>query len=122
MRQRGRYDIGIAAKELLSRPEQKKMLVVLSDGQPTESLSSGDEDDNRHGPEEGIQVSGIYFEEGSIGRDAGTFRHMYGKENGICVTTKEIDEDLEKLFLQVFQILKKQGPGEIRGLLLSQKI
>ena len=92
------YDIGIAAKELLSRPEQKKMLVVLSDGQPTEASVAETKTTIDTARKKGIQVSGIYFEEGRIGRDAGTFRHMYGKENGICVTTKEIDENLEKLF------------------------
>ena len=92
------YDIGVAAKELLSRPEQKKMLVVLSDGQPTEASVAETKAAIDAARKKGVQVSGIYFEEGRIGRDAGTFRHMYGKEHGICVTTKEIDAELEKLF------------------------
>lgn len=89
------YDIEIATKELLSRSESKKMLVILSDGAP------GDPSHVKRAVQaarkNGIKVFSIYFEEGRIGCDAGTFKKMYEKDYVICELA-QLDEELSKLF------------------------
>ena len=92
------YDIRIATKELVSRREEKKMLVVLSDGLPcceTGKVTSAIEQARRLG----IKVIGIYFDEGRIGEDAEQFKAMY-KKDYICCTESEIDSFLIKEFIK----------------------
>ncbi len=89
------YDIMIATRELLKRPESKKMLCILSDGAP------GDcglvREAVRKARKKGIEVYAIYFEIGSIGRSANDFKYMYEKDY-VCCSLPEVDENLSKLF------------------------
>lgn len=88
------YDIRIATQELLKRPEKNRILIVLSDGTPS------DVEDTRKAIDEarkrGIKVAGIYFEIGEIGYDADDFKHMYQRDY-VCCTTDEIDKNLSKI-------------------------
>ena len=87
------YDIKIATMELLSRPERKKLLIVLSDGMPTgtsEGFTKGAINEAR---KKGCQVTGIYFEEGRLGRDSSKFKQMYQKDYIIC-TAEELTDQL----------------------------
>jgi len=87
-------DILIAQRELLKRPERRKLLIVLSDGAPSDVRAT------RRAIEEtrkkGIDVFGIYFERGAVGPDADTFKHMYQKDF-VCCSLEEVDENLSRL-------------------------
>lgn len=87
-------DILIAQRELLRRPERRKLLIVLSDGAPgnVEATRRAIEETRR----KGIDVFGIYFERGGIGPDADTFKHMYVKDY-VCCRLDEVDENLSRL-------------------------
>ena len=90
------YDIMVATKELLARPEKKKMLVVLSDGAP------GDQGlvkkAVREARKKGIEVYSIYFECGRVTREAEQImEYMYEKDFVVC-PLDELDEHLYKLF------------------------
>ena len=91
------YDIDIAAKELLSRPERKKLLIVLSDGAPADSEATRIAIANAR--KKGITVFGIYFEQGEIGSQANTFKKMYEKDY-VCVPANQIDDTLTKLMIK----------------------
>ena len=88
------YDIMIATREILARPERKKLIMVLSDGAPgnTGLVKRAVEDARK----KGIEVYGIYFEEGCIGYDADTFKRMYQKDY-VCCELSQVDENLSKL-------------------------
>ena len=90
------YDIMVATKELLARPEQKKMLVVLSDGAPgSRSLVKKAVKEARR---KGIEVYSIYFEEGSVNRYAEeVMKEMYERDYVVCPLS-ELDTHLYKLF------------------------
>lgn len=91
------YDIDIAAKELLARPERKKLLIVLSDGAPADSEATRKAIANAR--KKGITVFGIYFEQGAIGAQANTFKKMYEKDY-VCVPADQIDDTLTKLMIK----------------------
>ncbi len=106
------YSIKIATKELLNKPEEKKILIVLSDGCPT-GCSAGETkraiDDAR---KEGIEVFGIYFEDGlsdkinplmgndellkNVRGDGKTFIDMYQK-NFVLTNPDNISNELIKI-------------------------
>lgn len=89
------YDIQIATRELLKRPEARKMLCILSDGAPgNRNLVKSAVQKAR---KKGIEVYSIYFEEGSIGSNANDFKYMYEKDF-VCCELSEVDEHLSKLF------------------------
>ena len=90
------YDIMIATRELLARPEKKKMLVVLSDGAPgSRSLVNKAVKDARR---KGIEVYSIYFEEGRVDHRAeAVMEEMYERDYVVC-PLDELDEHLNKLF------------------------
>lgn len=89
------YDIMIATKELLARPEQHRLLIVLSDGAPgNRSLVRRAVEDAR---KKGIQVNGIYFEENLVRRTDPAMEYMYQKDYVICPET-EISENLDRIF------------------------
>ena len=89
------YDIMIATKELLARPEQHRLLIVLSDGAPgNRSLVRRAVEDAR---KKGIQVNGIYFEENLVRRSDPAMEYMYQKDYVICPET-EISENLDRIF------------------------
>ena len=89
------YDIQIAVKELLQRPEKRKLLIVLSDGAPgdTDLVKSSVSAARK----KGVKVCGIYFEEGEVS-DCGTkeFRDMYERDY-ICCSADKIDENLSRI-------------------------
>lgn len=89
------YDIQIAVKELLQRPEKRKLLIVLSDGAPGDTgLVKSSVSAAR---KKGVKVCGIYFEEGEVS-DYGTkeFRDMYERDY-ICCSADKIDENLSRI-------------------------
>jgi hypothetical protein len=90
-------DILVAQRELLARPEEKKLLIVLSDGAPSsvEQTKIAIEETRK----KGIKVFGIYFEEGRIGSDAKEFQYMYQKDY-VCCELSEVDDQLTKLMIQ----------------------
>lgn len=89
------YDIMIATKELLARPEQHKLLIVLSDGAPGNcSLVRKAVEDAR---KKGIQVNGIYFEEDMVNRRSSAMEQMYQRDYVVCPDT-EISENLDRIF------------------------
>lgn len=90
-------DILIAQRELMARPEEKKLLIVLSDGAPGSIEDTKQAiDDTR---KKGINVYGIYFEEGRIGDDAKEFQYMYTKDY-VCCELAEVDAELTKLMIK----------------------
>ena len=95
------HDIRIATKELLSRSEHKKLLIVLSDGAPDDC-----EDTKRaiqEARKKGITVFGIYFEEGEIDEHYSRFFvEMYEKDYVLCETS-EIESNLSKLMERFFK-------------------
>ena len=91
------YDIAIAAKELLARPERKKLLFVLSDGAPADPEATRKA--IAAARKKGITVFGIYFEQGEIGPQANTFKKMYEKDY-VCVPADQIDDTLTKLMIK----------------------
>jgi len=90
-------DILIAQRELLSRPEEKKLLIVLSDGAPSSIEQTKQAIAMTR--KKGIGVYGIYFEQGKIGEDAKEFRYMYEKDY-VCCELSEVDSELTKLMIK----------------------
>ncbi len=95
------YDIMVATKELLARPEQKKLLLVLSDGMPAEASPGFTKGAIKDARKKGIQVSGIYFEEGRVGSEARQFLSMYGdgtdSRDAVACSLDELDQNIEKI-------------------------
>ena len=89
------YDIMIATRELMNRPESKKLLCILSDGAPGDRQLVKEAVTKAR--KKGIEVYAIYFEEGSIGYHANDFKYMYEKDY-VCCELSEVDENLSKLF------------------------
>ena len=87
-------DILIAQRELLKRPERRKLLIVLSDGAPSDVRATRRAIEATR--KNGIDVFGIYFERGAVGPDADTFKHMYQKDF-VCCSLEEVDENLSRL-------------------------
>lgn len=87
------YDIAIATRELLARPERNKMLVVLSDGAPGDTRATKEAIADAR--KKGIKVVGIYFEEGGI-EDAEDFIYMYEKDY-ILSDMLEVEKNLTKV-------------------------
>lgn len=88
------YDILIASRELMQRPEEKKLLIILSDGAP------GDQGLVRRAVKEarkkGITVASIYFEEEMDDEDDPAMKFMY-EYDYICCSAEEIDMHLSKI-------------------------
>ena len=92
--------IAVAAQELMKRREKKKLLVVLSDGAPTEGGSDPIELTIKsidHARRNGIRVSGIYFaaDEMALGSYADEFRAIYRK-HFCCTTADKLDAELTR--------------------------
>jgi hypothetical protein len=97
------YSIRVATEELLARPEEEKMLIVLSDGAPakvTYKSKMRAEDEVRQAVDDaraaGIRVISIYFEKGKW-RSPDVFRYMYGKQNSIVCDPDEVEDELAGL-------------------------
>ena len=91
------YDIQIATRELLQRPEEKKLLVVLSDGMPAEASPGYTKGAIQAARKKGILVNGIYFSEREVspGEERG-FAEMYEKDY-ICCSLDKVDENLSAI-------------------------
>lgn len=89
------YDILIAQKELLARSERKKLLIVLSDGAPSSVSQTKEAIDVTR--KKGIQVSGIYFEEGDVVYGADQFKAMYGNKDAVACPLSELSVNLEAI-------------------------
>ena len=94
----------VTVYELLKRGERKKLLVVLSDGQPTEGSDNPvrlTKEKVQAARAKGIRVVGIYFENGRIGDDSDIFHSIYGNgRDGIATTTDKIYSHLGKILEQ----------------------
>ena len=88
------YDILIAQRELLMRPERKKLMIVLSDGAPSSASATKRAIDETR--KKGIKVCGIYFEEGDV-EDADGFFDMYGHKDAIACPLSELSKNLEMI-------------------------
>ncbi len=90
------YDIKIATKELLARPERKKMLCVLSDGAPGNRTLVRDA--VRDARRKGIEVFSIFFSCYDIDEsDVRDMRSMYERDF-ICCELSQLDTELDRLF------------------------
>ena len=80
--------IRIATEELLGRPEEEKMLIVLSDGQPTDGSSNPGEEVRlavEDARKAGINVVAIYFSNRGISdHERKNFDYMYKKDYIMC--------------------------------------
>lgn len=96
------YSIRVATADILSRPEKKKLIVILSDGAPCcdPQLVT---DAVRDARKNGIKVVSIYFEENGY-RDEGSekfFADMYEKDYIACAP-EEIGENLITILKKFF--------------------
>lgn len=90
-------DIAVATYELNKRNEEKKLLIVLSDGAPSDTEATHDRIADAR--KTGIKVSGIYFEDGDVdpnGSGAQDFKYMYQKDY-VCCNADEIADNLAKV-------------------------
>ena len=95
------YSIRVATADILSRPEKKKLLVVLSDGLP---CYGGEEDVQQAVTEarlKGIEVVGIYFSEYEDSSTEESFKRMYQK-NYIITSPENIEKELVVILKKFF--------------------
>jgi nitric oxide reductase activation protein len=106
------YSIRVATSELLKRPEKNKLLLVLSDGMPTEytnGFASGIEDTKNaldEAKKAGLSVFGIFFsEEGEKKQEREKqermFRFMYGPQS-VCTTSEGLEDELLRVMTRFF--------------------
>lgn len=103
------YSIRVATEELLKRSEQKKILIVLSDGLPSD-YESGEKPESdvydavKRARSLGIEVIGIYFGSNlkETNADVKTFRAMY--DSGHCGS---IITEPENISNELIRILKR---------------
>ena len=102
------YSIRVATEELLARPEEEKMLVVMSDGAPACVTWNGKvtaEEEVRAAVEDaraaGIRVISIFFDTCRNDRIVEAFHFMYGKYNSIICDPEYIEDELAEL-MQTF--------------------
>ena len=103
------YSIRVATHELLQRQEKKKMLIVLSDGEPTEYEGGEAQGYNdvrnavEHARKSGIDVVAIFFGDNEFLRDSKQFYdHMYQKDY-IGVNPENIFPELEKVLKKLLK-------------------
>ena len=98
------FSIRIATQELMARPERKKLLIVLSDGLPSNyNGSPTGKDDVRSAVDiairSGISVISIYFG-GDYEDVTRTFAWMYGENRSIVCDPDRLTEQLSKKMKQ----------------------
>ena len=93
------YDIEIATEELNARPEEKKLLIVLSDGSPAEDTPGDVQKAVKRARKGGIEVASILFGNSLSGSEIEYFKKMYETN---CVTTEP-----EKIIDELSRILKQ---------------
>jgi nitric oxide reductase activation protein len=103
------YSIKIASAELMRRPEQNKILIVLSDGLPSDypshSKAIGDvREAVKAARKNGIKVIAIFFgDEGFRKNTMDEYREMYEKNLISCAPqdiSKELVKQIRMLFMQ----------------------
>ena len=100
------YSIRVATKQLLSRPEKEKILIVASDGLPSDYSygESGIEDvksavaDARS---KGIKVIGMYMYSYADDRTFQQYHEMYAPDY-LMVTMDEIEKELTRIMKRLF--------------------
>lgn len=102
------FSIRVATKDLLARREREKLLLVLSDGIPTDYLKGiknglkDTRDAVSDARRQGVMTVGIYFEEGDMREESiTTFRSMYAPA-AICVRSDEIEKHLIDVLTRFF--------------------
>jgi len=105
------YSIRIAKEELQARPEDDKLLIVLSDGAPTDYVKVSPEADVREAVKEtrnaGIEVVGIFFaDDWESNAEAEGFKAMYGNIDSITCAPEDIAKNLVRV-LQRFVFSKR---------------
>lgn len=87
--------VRVAAREVLKRPERKKLVIVLTDGAPQ------DQEDTKAAISEArrknVSIFGIYFEEGKIGRCASVFEDIFDNRDICMCALEDLDKNLETL-------------------------
>lgn len=94
------YSIRVATQELLKRPEKQKLLIVLSDGAPTDYIGSGVVDTSNAVDEArkaGITVVSIFFPDNYCSeREKREFLSMY-KFNAIATEPANVTKELVRI-------------------------
>lgn len=96
------YSIRIATKELLSRPEKEKILIVASDGCPScyNDYTAGMADVKdavKEARKHGIRVVGIYFADDYDSSDeADSFASMY-EYDYVCTVPERVEHELVRI-------------------------
>lgn len=95
--------IGVATEELLKRPEQKKMLIVMSDGLPAENTPQQVKHAVEKARKDGVKVVAIGFgPEHELENNASTYHEMYGDD--IVLTMPDgLTKELVKIMRQTIQ-------------------
>ena len=80
---------------MLARPERKKLVIVLTDGEPNDvgATKRAIQDARRRH----VSVFGIYFEEGSLGRSAKRFEDMFEGRDIVACELADVDAQLSQL-------------------------
>lgn len=92
--------IGVAVEELKKRPEQKKMLIVMSDGLPAENTPQQVKHAVEKARKDGVKVVAIGFgPEQELEHNASTYHEMYGED--IVLTMPDgLTKELVKIMRQ----------------------
>ena len=89
--------ISVSTEELINRPETKKLLIVLSDGLPSQNTTEQVEDAVNYAREEGVHVVGIGFGDSyELLHNGPSYRQMYG-EDVILTEPSELSLELVKV-------------------------
>jgi cobalamin biosynthesis protein CobT len=101
------YSIRVATKELLNRNEKEKLLIVTSDGIPTDypggyeegikDVRSAVEDARKHG----IKVIGLFMYSFQDEEEFANFKRMYEPEYIIC-EREDMEEELVRVMKRAF--------------------
>lgn len=93
------FSIRVATKDILSRPEKKKLMIVLSDGLPDSCEDVHDAVEKAR--KKGIKVVAIYFSDYHDTRVEEMFAGMYERDY-IITEPENIGEELIKLLKGFF--------------------
>lgn len=98
------YSIRVATKELLAQSAKKKILVVLSDGLPSDYPTNNEAYSDVHDAvnkarKSGIEVISIYFGANlkDDARDVILFREMYGEQFSLIAEPENLGNELTKI-------------------------
>lgn len=98
------YSIRVATKEILAQSEKKKILIVLSDGLPSDYRSNNEAYSDvfnavNTARKSGIEVISIYFgaDLKEDARDVKLFRQMYGDRFSLISKPEDLGDELTKI-------------------------